>query len=622
MRIDIKYNRNLFYLNEDEITEFNRKLKIYNDFMELFGKHVNVNNTIFRPFKIKEMLSHSNISSLKSLSSRRGYSVYNLVCFSSIIDEIKDTYTVEEYYDVILRILDISNEVMENNSSLVSDFENIISFAIKNIVGENLDEFFIKLCDAGVISNPYKQSEAVDTLVSTILRSSNIKDVDKFLSYVNTYLPNFRNYPLIILNSNVEKDKRIKILKSKYKQKDLPSYISIIKENINNLDVIDDFIEATVLQNNRVKEKEFGIVSIFKYIFITTDSYWSRGRKNVDYKSMEGIDNFSIKYSEYFKNKSFVKMVADHAVNLSTNQYYRSYNFRDFLANIILHSCSTEDSIKIISTVSTCMDSEEITANFIDNLLKDNKINEVKQVLTAIINDCRSKDSSKWDYIYNLGCYKRIKDVKELNDFLQSNYFINVRLYDGKTGIISEGLASDVFTFDPEIDSRTYFLCRNILGDKELVLGGLVYDELAGLKIRYFDPGYCVDVYKRYLENIVTHILPNITDDECLLIYTSLLLKFEVNDDYMAEFAGNAIDFENTSNDHLKNTYRYSYGGKNIRKTSTALIENFELVYEIFKKVSPILVSKYPNVLSEVAAQELNEKFDMSLSNAKLLLAL
>lgn len=72
---------------------------------------------------------------------------------------------------------------------------------------------------------------------------------------IEAAFPNFGNWPVICTNQNIASEDRISVIKKKFIQKDQIKYLSFIRDNVSDMSMLDEFIQATVIQNNRVKEK-------------------------------------------------------------------------------------------------------------------------------------------------------------------------------------------------------------------------------------------------------------------------------------------------------------------------------------------------------------------------------
>jgi len=143
-------------------------------------------------------------------------------------------------------------------------------------------DFLVKIIDNEVISKFYNDSNRVfiKDCADHIMSFSNLADINKIYDTL-TKDPVFKDlyvgYPLVIINKNLSKEDKVKIIKKTYIQKDLNKYTTFIRENLTDFNDLDDFIEATITQNNRVKEKSRGIVDLIRRLFfgLRGESYYN-----------------------------------------------------------------------------------------------------------------------------------------------------------------------------------------------------------------------------------------------------------------------------------------------------------------------------------------------------------
>jgi len=69
----------------------------------------------------------------------------------------------------------------------------------------------------------------------------------EFIDMIKKQVPDYKGFPLIIMNQNIEQEEKIKALKLVYIQKDFPQYKRFFRKNLTNLMDLDSFIEAVVI---------------------------------------------------------------------------------------------------------------------------------------------------------------------------------------------------------------------------------------------------------------------------------------------------------------------------------------------------------------------------------------
>ena len=134
-----------------------------------------------------------------------------------------------------------------------SIFETDILKKIAPVSQENALNIAIHLLNSKTMTFAMKYSDSVCTSVIDYV----MKYSPNVLDYVDTFktkFPQYQGYPLILLNTNIDREKRIKVIKKTFIQKYITKYIKSMRD-IDDYNMLDDFIEAVVFQNNRVKEK-------------------------------------------------------------------------------------------------------------------------------------------------------------------------------------------------------------------------------------------------------------------------------------------------------------------------------------------------------------------------------
>jgi hypothetical protein len=112
-------------------------------------------------------------------------------------------------------------------------------------------------------------------------------------------MPNYSGYPLVIINSKVSREDKIEFIKQTYKQKDVHKYTNFLRASITDLNDMDDFIEATIIQNNRVSEKGNNIQDLFQRIFIGMRGDYYNLEENIS--NFKNAESFFKKYSKYVR---------------------------------------------------------------------------------------------------------------------------------------------------------------------------------------------------------------------------------------------------------------------------------------------------------------------------------
>ena len=177
-----------------------------------------------------------------------------------------------------------------------------------------------------------------ETVIEKLFNSSIIKDgmcesTPKFFDYIMTnskhalsyidkiknsrYRGRYNSFGAVITNNKLSREDRAAAIKKVYTQKDSVNVINVIRSSFTNFDVIDDFITATILDNNRIKNKSSSIQSVMAKMFIEPKSGNSFGR-NKELPSIPGFTEFAKKYAGY---------IGDELMNIydTENPYGRNY---------------------------------------------------------------------------------------------------------------------------------------------------------------------------------------------------------------------------------------------------------------------------------------------------------
>lgn len=610
-----------FELTIDEKIELTKKIDAFNTCFNLFKNTLSVNQTILTVFSKREILSDDIDDFLKYLRDHRRLSFCEIVNISSVID----TLLVDDKIckiDTILRVLDkvriLGNTRLNQYGNTESEI--LLRQFIRRLDEGLQEEFFYKLCDSGILEyNHLKNCETFEELVRKFIGKSKISDPDKFLKYVDTHKPAFKGYPLIIMNENIDRDARIKILKSKYKQKDLPSYIKEIEKNATNLNVVDDFIEATVIQNNRVVKKDVGIITVMKYIFVGDGSVTINRRCN------SNIVEFSRKYKHYFMDPSFVSTFYSICLDFHVSSYYRNRNFMNFLSDIILADCSAKECIVILSNFAKYTNTYESISDLILKFyINDETKDEAIFCLNTIINSIVSKgDSNNIDSFMSMACMNRLLTDRdpEIMAVLENNLFNVIKIYNPKDRtVINKSISSKIIDPKNSVDING-FLRRNFLYPIEIAGGGLLYNFSDDRKQRVsFNTGDVVEILNTYLCNVKSMLSSYTASDDSLKDFADKYISIFLEECYLSMIADNIMNFKNTSDEYIKYTVRYSWGSTPKRETAEVLLENIELIKDLAEQILPKLTGKY-DLYTQENCDTIVSSLEGAISSVKLLLA-
>lgn len=546
-------------------------------------------------------------------------SFYDIISHDNIVEDFKDNLP-----NAILRVMFKCSKLKKEN---YSDMASTLNFLVKQLLpDEYYEEFFYKLCSSGLLEiDRLKYSETLETFVCKILSSCSIKNPDMFMKEVDLNIPNFKSYPLIILNENIEKDTRVKILKNKYKQKDLASYIKEIEKSVKSLEVVDDFIEATVLQNNRVKEKEAGIVKIMKYLFIGDGSTYFRSNKYTN------IYKFAFKYKKYFLDPEFCKIFFEKCLDFQTMSYYRSRNFREFLSTIIMKGCNNEEQLTILTNFSRFMDTSDSMSDIIMIQLQQNNIDIVKKFIkktldTILTQDINKSKLNRLSNFYEMDAIRSIRDDDRFLHFLDEEFFNKIKLYDKNTNCSLSGNILSRYCDIKSKDQLDLFLRRDMLDIEDITSGGISIHNVFSFDTNTVTAGFdmkdVVSSFKNYLDNAFNYLSNEDAEfsNESLRIFLNRYIRPFRDDDNLSMIADNIMQFDNTSFEYLKYDIRYTWRSNSRVKTSGIMVNNIENILKLAKLKYRQLIGVYDEFTEEEYNYIINS-LESAIDSVNLLLA-
>lgn len=220
------------------------------------------------------------------------------------------------------------DEYIEDLNILIEDGEKYSAPTQEEVIQYVLD--IIK-------SRKASDNDENETVIEKLFNSSIIKDgmrmsTPKFFDYIminskhalsyidkiknSRYRGMYNSFGAVITNNKLSREDRVSAIKKVYTQKDSANVINVIRSSFTNFDVIDDFITATILDNNRIKNKSSSIQSVMAKMFIEPKSGRSFGSKELP--SIPGFTEFAKKYAGY---------IGDELMNIydTENPYGRNY---------------------------------------------------------------------------------------------------------------------------------------------------------------------------------------------------------------------------------------------------------------------------------------------------------
>lgn len=268
---------------------------------------------------------------------------------------------------------------------------------------------------------------------------ANLTTMDEF-KIVTSNLGNlFQGYPVIILNSNIDRTVKLEILKKYYKQKDLPKYASILGKTTDANNII-DFIESTIIQNNRVKEKQRGFNDIIVRIFIGNQ------RNIVDKINYDEIKNFKElidKYKDYFKGLlNELNSLHKDYYNLQSNINRFVFNYYKITGlNTLLDDYSSTKNYKIFEDLLYNLELSDYT-----NQPRYNELESIKYI--TIFNSTYSNSLAYFAKILKIELNEALYTICNNDLYLQhigNNLVCNCVSYPYEPSEDDNGLINDYF---------------------------------------------------------------------------------------------------------------------------------------------------------------------------------
>lgn len=159
--------------------------------------------------------------------------------------------------------------------------------------------------------------------------------------------PGYKGYPLAITNHSIPEELKTKVFKENYIQKDFNTYVKFLQEHLSSYNDLDSFIQATVIQNNRVKNKKDNVEEIFLRIVCgdNTSSYYRYHKEELFKKNIPGCDEFFEKYKEYI-NFETIDSMFEYKVNSRVNTQ-RKYALEEVI-KYLAKDLSVEEQLVVV----------------------------------------------------------------------------------------------------------------------------------------------------------------------------------------------------------------------------------------------------------------------------------
>lgn len=358
-----------FDLTDEEKKNFKEKIDILikfgDEFTSLAGDNYSIenaiNSVIRNKFTFKEIMS-DEIANLKFKNSELEKNIYQfdsnklkryLMNYNSFNTK---TLTDNDKKDIIQYFQD---NYLNNMKSIDNDTFSVLF----SLSGYSAD-FLIYCMKTKKITIQYMPN--VITYINNMMATSN--NLNEIIDILKDSYPEYDGYPIVILNPNIESAEKIKIIKKTYIQKNLNHYSRYIRNNIKDMNDLDAFIEATVLQNNHVKNKSDGVINITRRIIVgmCTDYY------KFNLESKLHATEFLNKYKKYY----------DGTALRSLYSYSANYSQTGEIEDLITTLYKDSPIVDRLNLAAACPKADFLISSNYDALYTDpNSTPEIKDSL-------------------------------------------------------------------------------------------------------------------------------------------------------------------------------------------------------------------------------------------------
>jgi hypothetical protein len=284
------------------------------------------------PYYYSRSLSVGELT--ESEKSKKSYSFMNIISSDDIFANMERNFSVDNIKKIIDKLLNFLKD---------EDKKPCIKL---NIEKDLVREYFVKrLIETDTLKNYLKEQHYLIDMVNNIMTNGELKTIkllfeelekleksDKFI---------YTNFPLVVVNGKLNKEDKISIIKDTYKQKDTHKYTEFIRESITDVNDLDNFIEAIIIQNNRIKEKKTNVIDLLKRIFVGIRGQYVETENIL--KKLNNMDAFMQKYKIYFDDSTI-----NNFLESTKNNYYQERNSATFIFNMFKDS-PLLDKIRIAS---------------------------------------------------------------------------------------------------------------------------------------------------------------------------------------------------------------------------------------------------------------------------------
>ena len=315
-----------------EARTLHERIELIKEFKKVFGDVVSINNSeIFNMLPLEQILDDDFENEfLKFMYRGSKEGLLNLFSDSNAYFKLRrrEDYNELQYKEkLIQKLFDLAfvkGMIDKDDLARFNIIEDNKIYVLEKVLREDLLGRVFPISNG---SGYYRTlgEQLVNTLDKFLITCSDFDLIEKAYNGFSSYYPEYVNYPLIIINEALTSEQKISIIKKTYIQKDITKYMSFVKKNIKNLKHLDEFIEATITQNNRVREKEARTLDIFRRVFFGMRSDYS----DIQLDRYENFDVIKTKYKHLFTNEA-IRTFQDMADNYTITENISRFLFALF----------------------------------------------------------------------------------------------------------------------------------------------------------------------------------------------------------------------------------------------------------------------------------------------------
>ena len=612
----------MFEMTTEERAAFDNKIAALINFYKIFDTNGNLSqNWLFdnlcSSFTLKEVVNPDFLKMMETANFSRShyYTVFSSMTRRDNLPKLTREET-EFIFKTYLREYINSGDFNSYSCNLLRVILNVFNSFNHNKDGthnySNLEilKFIMESDEFKTIreSSSVELKEHLDDIFAK--GSITNEEVEELINFVRVNFPNYNNFALIVQNNNVSEDIKLSVLRSSFRKKDFPSIKTFFRDNITDMNHLNLFIEATIIQNNRIKDKDASILLLFKRLFLEPDAYSSNKRlRNGD--SILNKDTFAKKYyKNYFSKDDFMyKFYLESQSSISS--YDRKRAYRTFI-EYIYNSAEVSFNQMINDMTKTRKAYEALSF-----LLETNNIRETIRILlqkgedvadstfTILLQILKYDQKTIFDLLHDIGIYAlsdilcNVSNSEVKQDFLKNQYAFRL-FYDAEkktltktNDVINPFLGRSIGRYSIPAPKDFYRIILNIgpedaesiqlISDDNKKFFGMSYEEFVKRQSLVRSVNNSYDYYFSAMYDDIISYAKNfyaafglIQSADVAKIYFNKFFAIFKDSDVVSEEFQNIMEFENdTTHNFHRNRSSYSSNSTNVSvvESSTELVK-------------------------------------------------